>query len=141
MPDELLSGIAEAIESSVQNLAMFHQTSLSVQACLGKQEGMRTITLTSLIYSVWNRSQSAVREWELKNMDDFDTCKPGSSALYAALGRALQAELAHYTQEIAGGAFHDWSKFFDSMNISILLTEALETDYPRLHWLMPCNNI
>ena len=133
MPDELLSGIARAVEISVQNLSMFHQTSLSVQACLGKHEGMRTITLTSLLYSIWNRSQSAVRDWEIENMADFDTCKPGSSALYAALGRALQAELATYAKETAGGVFHDWAKFLDSMNISILLTEALETGYPRIH--------
>ena len=72
---------------------------------------MRTITLTSLLYSIWNRSQSAVRDWELENMADFDTCKPGSSALYAALGRALQAELATYAEETAGGVFHDWAKF------------------------------
>ena len=62
MPDEILSGIAQAMEISVQNLAMPHQISLSVQACLGKQEGMRTITLTSLLYSILNRSQNAVRE-------------------------------------------------------------------------------
>ena len=90
---------------------MFHQTSLSVQACLGKQEGMRTFTLTSLIYSIWNRSQSEVREWELNNTADFDTWKPSSSALYAARGRALQAELATYAKETVGSVFTTGQQF------------------------------
>jgi hypothetical protein len=133
MPDELIAPIAAAVEQSVRTLAMFHQLSLSVQACLGKLEGMRTITLTSLLYSIWNRSQPDVRQWEIETMADFDTCKPGSSALYAALGRALQAELANYAKEICGGLFHDWSKFFDTMNIAVLLIEALQTSYPPVH--------
>ena len=112
MPDELIAPIAAAVEQSVRTLAMFHQLSLSVQACLGKQEGMRTITLTSLLYSIWNRSQTDVREWEMETMSDFDTCKPGSSALYAALGRALQAELANYANEICGGLFFMIGRIF-----------------------------
>ena len=70
-------------------------------------------------------------------MADFDTCKPGSSALYAALGRALLAELANYAGEFAGGMFHDWSNLSDTMTISILLTEALQTSYTQFICLKP----
>ena len=50
-------------------------------------------------------------------MEDFDSCTLGSSALRAALGRGMQAELANLLGQKTGGLFHDWEKFFDSINI------------------------
>ena len=132
-PDIFVTGLAKAMQDSIRKLAMPLQLQLSLNACLGKKEGMRTITLTSLLYSVWNRSQEQVRDWEINNMDEFDTCKPGRSALRAALGRGMQAELAHLLGEKTGGLFHDWEKFFDTININVLLSEALHTDYPPVH--------
>ena len=55
---------------------------------------------------------------------------PRSSALLAALSRTATAEIAHFRKEVGGGAFHDFHKFFDSMNIAILLDLARTTDYP-----------
>ena len=80
-PAVLQSNIAGSWERCVQTLAMPHQLDMSVQACLGKKDGLRTVTLTSVLYAVWNRSQEVVRDWEMENLKDFDTCKPGSSAL------------------------------------------------------------
>ena len=104
-PHALLAPIADSMQQSVRTLAMPHQLSLSINACLGKKEGLRTITLTSILYSVWNRSQNVVRDWELENSKEFDTCKPGSSALLAALGRSLQAEVANLLKQKVGGFF------------------------------------
>ena len=67
------------------------------------QEGLRTITLTSSLYAVWNRSQNVVRDWEMEILKEFDTCKPGFSALLAALGRPLRAEVANLLQQKVGG--------------------------------------
>ena len=117
----------------MQTLAMPHQLNISINACLGKKEGLRTITLTSVLYAVWNRAQNNVRNWELENMKDFDTCKPGSSALLAALGRALQAEIAEMRNQKIGTFFHDYQKFFDSLDVSELLEQALHTSYPPVH--------
>ena len=52
-PDVFVEGLAKAMQDSICNLAMPLQLQLSLNACLGKKEGMRTITLTSLLYSVW----------------------------------------------------------------------------------------
>ena len=65
-------------------------------------------------------------------MDDYDICKNGSSALRAALGRGMQAELANLLGQLRG-FLHGWEKFFDTININALLTEALHSDYPPVH--------
>jgi len=64
-PAVLQSKIAGSWEQCVQTLAMPHQLDLSVQACLGKKDGLRTVTLSSVLYAIWNRSQEVVREWEM----------------------------------------------------------------------------
>ena len=110
-PPELMEPIVGSMEQSIQTLAMPHQIDLSINACLGKKDGLRTITLTSLLYAIWNRSQTVVRDWEMENLKDFDTCKPGSSGLLAALGRTLQAEIAYLLEQKIGGFFHDYHIF------------------------------
>ncbi len=69
-------------------------------------------------------------------MEEFDTCKPGSSALFAALVRNTEAEIAHWLNLKVGGLFHDFHKFFDTLNVSILLSEAIHTRYPPIEMAM-----
>ena len=51
------------------------------------------------------RSERHVRQWELNNLHEYDTACPGSSALYAALRRNLEAEVA----TVLGKSVHPYS--------------------------------
>ena len=104
--------------------------------CSDLLDGLRTIGLSPMLYALWNRAQEATRNWELANMAEYDTCKTGSSALFAAVIRNVEAEIAHWLDMYVGGIFNDFVKFFDSMNINILLEEAIRTEYPPVEMCM-----
>ena len=69
----------------------------------------------------------------MENLKEFDTCKLGSSVVLAALGRSLQAEVASLLQQKVCEFFYDYHICFDSMDIGILLAEAIHTSYPPVH--------
>ena len=69
-------------------------------------------------------------------MADYDTCKPGSSALFVAITRNVDAEIASWLGMYAGSIYNDFKKFFDSMNVNILLEEAIRTNYPPVEMCM-----
>ena len=117
LPVECIHLHAAAIQTSVRLLAWPVQINISLQALLGKVKGVRTIALTSLVYSIWNRSQKQVKMWENHFSGDYDTCRPGSSALMAALGRAARAEICFWLGKYIATILHDYVKFFDSMNM------------------------
>ena len=62
----------------------------------------------------------------------YDTSGKGKSALIAAAYRGLQAEIYSYTEEQVIGFFHDFEKFFDTIDIPILIEKALELQFPVL---------
>jgi hypothetical protein len=121
---------ADCIKFSIVKLAWPIQILLSLQALLGKVFGVRTVTLTSLLYAIWNRSQDEVRTWEKEFAGDYDTCRPGSSALHAAVCRSAKAEICFWLQIHNATLLHDQEFFFDSINIPILLSEAKIVEYP-----------
>ena len=129
LPVECIHLHAAAIQTSVRVLSWPIQINISLQALLGKVKGVRTITLTSLVYSIWNRSQKQVKMWENHFSGDYDTCRPGSSALLAALGRAARAEIGFWLGKFVASILHDYVKFFASMNIAILIKEAKAVNY------------
>ena len=136
LPIDCIKLHASAVQVSIQKLAWPFQIVVSLQALLGKVNGVRTITLTSLLYSIWNRSQKQVRLWELEFVGEYDTCKPGSSALIAALGRAARAEICFWIGKQVATILHDFAKFFDTINIPILIKEAKATGYPIVSLIM-----
>jgi len=136
LPDFCQGALARVIEISVNSLSWPHQFHLFLNPCLGKKEGLRTIGLSPIIYSVWDRDQQETKNWELANTAEYDTCKSGSSALFAAIVRNVDAEIANWLDMHAGSILNDFKKFFDSMNINILLTEAIHTRYPPVEMCM-----
>ena len=124
------------IEKSVNSLSWPHQFHLFINPCLGKKEGLRTIGLSPVLYSVWNRSQQATKQWEHENVAAYDTCKTGSSALFAAMIRNVDAEIAMWLKMYAGSIFNDFKQNVDSMNVNILLDEAIHTKYPPVEMCM-----
>ena len=107
---------SEVIEFTISKLAWPIQILISLQAILGTLNGVRTVTLTSLLYAVWNRSQDEVRTWEKQFAGDYDTCRPGSSALHAAVCRSAKAEICYWMK------IHNATMLHDQDFFSILLT-------------------
>ena len=64
------------------------------------------------------------------NSTPFDTAQVGSSALIAAMKRNLRAQLAYWLGEGAAAVFNNFEKFFDTVDVSTLVVEAVKTSFP-----------
>ena len=133
MPDVVISSIADASASAYLNVALPHQSLVSLNPVLGKPGGgIRTICKTPMLYRMYNIVSTAVMSWEAAISDScpHDTAKKGNSALDAALGRNLLAEVAFWIGQVFGAALNDFHKFFDTIDVSVLMQEAIKCQYP-----------
>jgi len=89
-----------------------------------------------MLYRISLRARNEVANWEHFMTADFDTSGTGQSALVAAAYRGLEAEVYRYTEEQVIGVFHDFDKFFDSIDTTILINKALEVNFPIIDLLM-----
>jgi len=123
--------MSDAIEKPLKKMAQPIQNLINLNAILGKPSGgTRTVCKTPMIYRITLRSRNTVAEWEDLMTGDFDTSGKGKSALIAAAYRGLQAEIYKYTEEQVIGVFHDFEKFFDTIDLEILMQKALEHNFP-----------
>lgn len=98
---------------------------------LGKPSGgTRTVCKNPMFYRITLRPRNNVTLWEEDMTGDFDTSGKGKSALVAAAYRGLQAEIYKYTEEQVIGVFHDFEKFFDTIDLEILMQQATEHNFP-----------
>ena len=58
------------------------------------------------------RTDKKIREWEINNMEDYDSARIGGSALHAALKRNLRAEVAFWLGHESAAIFNDFEKCF-----------------------------
>ena len=72
----------------------------------------------------------SIDKWDVDNILEHDTAQKGSSALLAALNRNLDAEIAAALGLESGGFFFDYEKFFDHLDIPILLAECIRLRLP-----------
>ena len=66
----------------------------------------------------------------MNNKTKYDTAAIGSSALTAALKRNVWAEVAKFLGGFSACVFNDFEKFFDTLDIPTLLTEAIYAEFP-----------
>ena len=114
MPDVVISSIADASASAYLNVALPHQSLVFLNPVLGKPGGgIRTICKTPMLYRMYNIVSTAVMSWEAAISDScpHDTAKKSNSALDAALGRNLLAEVAFWIGQIFGAALNDFHNF------------------------------
>ncbi len=131
LPLECKNHIAFSIQEASQKLAWPHQLLISLNPCLGKPKGdCRTVCKTPMLYRMWCRANKSVKEWEQNNTQPYDTATIGSSALTAALCRNLQMEVASLLGFHSAAIFDDYEKFFDTMDVPILIQEAAAVKYP-----------
>ena len=81
------------------------------------------------------RSDHSVAERELQARGPYDTAIKGSSALLAALLRNIIAEIAIALDLDAAAIFNDFKNLFDTMDLAILMEEAIVSNFP-LPWLV-----
>ena len=106
---------------------------------LGKPSGgARTICKTPTLYRVANLVTNRVQQWEshVSPSCPFDKAKKRSSALDAAFNRGLEAEVAFWLGQHFCSALNDFHKFFDTIDISVLLHEACSSEYPPVELCM-----
>ena len=103
---------------------------MSLNPCLGKPAGgLRTICKTPMLYRMQCRTDQTIKEWELRNLQPYDSaCKNSSSA--KALLRNLTAEVAMWLGKFSAGVFNDYHKFFDTIDIPTLVSQAVQTGFP-----------
>ena len=117
-----------------------------IQGALGKATGgYRTICSSPILYRLHTKHrQPVIRHWEKQICHSYDTARPGSSCLRAALKRNFLAECQVRLGRHCAAALHDIDKFFDSIDPVILATNATRNGYPArdlcfalLHHLAP----
>jgi len=85
------------------------------------------------------RGRGEVAEWEhimSAVSEDFDMSGKGKSALVASAYRGLQAEIYKYTEEQVICVFHDFEKFFDTIDLEMLMNKAIELQFPIIDLLL-----
>ena len=131
IPPIVKQPIVYSLNDALQRIALPYQLMLNLNPCLGTPNGeSRTITKTPFLYRMLMRANTQTRQWEKDNAASFDSCRSGSSALQAALVRNLRAELGFWLGEHVASVFNDFEKFFDSIDIPILLQEAIHCNFP-----------
>ncbi len=132
MPSCVKSNLAKCVENSQNAIAVPHQSLMNLNSLLGKPGNKcRTISKTPVLtYRMPLRADNEVRNWELENKQDYDKASVGSSALLAALKRNLSAEIAHWLGKEFATILNDFDKFFDTVDLKTLMTEAIHSGFP-----------
>ena len=93
--------------------------------------GERPIALVTFLVRLWMRMRRCVgAAWTNEHRAEWDAALAGSSAIQAALGRALSIESARERGMAWGVLLLDIEKFYDSIPIPVLIREALMQGYP-----------
>ena len=109
-----------SLPESIQLKSMFGETQWGLQNYMQIPDALQNVYENG-----WK-----IREWELANMEDYDTARVGGSALHAALKRNLNAEVSHWQKQCPAGFCNDFEKFSDSLDIKTLIDNALEEGFP-----------
>ena len=131
LPDSMKQSLVDVMNESLTRICVPHQNCLNLNPCLGKPSGdCRTICKSPMFYRMQMRMDTEIRKWELNNSGDYDAARIGGSALKAALDRNLRAEIAHWLDRHSAAVFNDFQNFFDTLDIPVLIKNALEVGFP-----------
>ena len=133
LPPESKEDMAESVHLMCKKAVQAIQNLINLNAMLGKPGGgSRTVCKTPMLYRLHLRSRKEVAEWEHFMTRDYDTAGKGKSALIAAAYRNLQAEVYNLTEDQVIATCHDFEKFFDTIDLPILIEQAREFKFPLL---------
>jgi len=132
-PTRVKQRLSTSVRYSFKKAVQPIQNMLNLHPLLGKPGGgSRTICKTPMLYRHALRGRNSVAVWESFMTAGYDTAGKGKSALLAAAYRSIKAEVYSLTEDQVIGVFHDFAKFFDTIDIEILINKAIEADFPML---------
>ncbi len=121
-----------AMQEAYNLFVVPHQLLLTLSACMGKPGGgTRTIGLTPMWHRCFGKFDTTVSDWEATHTQPYDKAGKGKSALTTASLLNLKAEVAMVLGMSLVSAFHDVKKFFDSIDLDILLEAVMREDFPK----------
>ena len=92
---------------------------------------------TPMLYRMWGIARRPViRCWEACAALPCDAASAGKSALDAALLRSVQAEVASLCGHEFAGVLWGFEKFFDTIDLHVMVKEAAEVGFPVSDMLM-----
>ena len=110
---------------------MRHQLLLPLNTLLGKPNNTcRTTCKTNVTYRMTLRSNFSGRDWELNSIQSYDEASVGSSALLAALGRNLKAELAVWLKQHFAAIPNNYEQYIATLELIVLMHEAVFPYFP-----------
>ena len=99
--------------------------------------GTRCVAKSLMQYRMWGCIRKPLRlRWEASEVEEWDLCRPGRSALDAAFERSLDCEVAVRTGQHCGAILWDFEKFFDTVPVDILLNNALAAGFPVIDLIL-----
>ena len=126
MPDAVLETLGHLLSDIQHSGTPPLQMMQNIMATLPKKcGGTRTVAIAATIYRLlMELDNEEVAEYERQNAFHGDSATAGSSAVRAAEDRALMAELETIEGKKTVTFLWDLKKFFDSINIPMLVIEA-----------------
>ncbi len=120
--------IAQQLNEAESNLTMAMQILLNAVSLLGKSHtDDRPTAVAALLYAVYSTIRKChTTDWDLKHAAFWDSAIKGSSPLRAAILRRLTAELTLDEQEDMVETYLDIKKFYDMIDVIILIDQAIE---------------
>ena len=131
LPDHSKSELSNALNNAHLNIAQPHQHLIGLHSCLGKPSNdIRTICKTPMLYRMMCRIDRSIKNWEKLHAQSYDSANAGSSAARSALFRNLSSEIAMWLGKPSAAVFNDYHKFFDTIDIPTLVSQAIHTQSP-----------
>ena len=125
---------ASVLSSASHLLVQPYQCLLNLNPLLGKPVGHRTICKTPMLYRFVSKHMHSIESWEIDTKAPNDACSKGSSALVTAMARCALNEAFAASGHTCLNILNDYFKFFDMVDPSILVQQAINTGFP-LHAL------
>ena len=132
MPEETWQDLAALLAECEAELLFPVQVLVHLMISLPKPGGgERMIALLALVLRGWSKARrQGLASWDARRAGFWDTAIAGSSALKAALWRALGDETAGWMHLCCGTLHVDIEKFFDTLDPRKLLVLLQSLDFP-----------
>ncbi len=131
LPVQAKEEIAQQLNDAESKLALPMQILLNAVSLLGKSHtDDRPTAVTALLYAVYSAFRTCYTiEWDIGHAAFWDSAIKGSSPLRAAILRRLTAELAMDAHQDMVETYLDIKKFYDMIDVVILIDQAMELDF------------
>ena len=135
LPDGYISELTDILRSIETQRVWPTQLLMMIVCLLPKPDpnSDRPICLLPCLARLWARTRKDVfTDWTHRCAGAWDTAVAGSSALQAAMQRAIEDETDRTLGLCTGGIFWDLEKFYDDISVVLLCKRVAECGYPSV---------